>query len=311
MNKVAKILSSVISVTVALSLALVMLTSALAAATTTFAVNVVSETDDKIVISVDLVDGGFQSIDFEVKYNAAKISGCSAAEAVTSAFTLFVNNATCKASGMYLDSKDFEKLFDTKGAIATFTFDKIDGADIGPDDITVEFEVCGTTAEQFDVVIKNNIPEIEVPTTEESTTEESTTEESTTEESTTEESTTEESTTEESTTEESTTEESTTEESTTEESTTEESTTEESTTEESTTEESTTEESTTEATEPSTEAPAEDKTEAPAEDKTDAPVADEDVANPDTGDSVTASAAVISLLAASGAAIVALRKKED
>ena len=262
MNKVAKILSSVISVTVALSLALVMLTSALAATTTTFAVNVASETDDKIVISVDLVDGGFQSIDFEVKYNAEKISGCSAAEAVTTAFTLFVNNATCKASGMYLDSKDFEKLFDTEGAIATFTFDKIDGADIGPDDITVEFEVCGTTAEQFDVVIKNNIPEIEVPTEPSTEATEPSTEATEPSTEATEPST-----------------------------------------------EAT--EPSTEATEPSTEAPAEDKTDAPAEDKTDAPVADEDVANPDTGDSVTASAAVISLLAASGAAIVALRKKED
>ena len=40
-------------------------------------------------------------------------------------------------------------------------------------------------------------------------------------------------------------------------------------------------------------------------------VADGEVVNPDTGDSVTASAAIISLLAVSGAAIVALRKKED
>ena len=79
----------------------------------------------------------------------------------------------------------------------------------------------------------------------------------------------------------------------------------------------------TEATEPSTEATepsTEDKTDAPAtDDKTDAPAADDkteapstgDVVNPDTGDSATATAAIVSLLAVSGAALVALRKKED
>ncbi|MBQ7043094.1 MAG: LPXTG cell wall anchor domain-containing protein [Clostridia bacterium] len=299
MNKVAKILSAVISVTVALSMALVMLTSALAAQTTTFALNVVSENDDQIVVSVDLVDGGFQSIDFEVKYNAEKIEKCSSAVASTDAFTLFVNAATCKASGMYLDKVDYDKLFDVKGAVATFTFDKVDGAEIGPDDITVEFEVCGTVADQFEVVINNNIPEIEVPSEPSEEPSEPSEEPSEPSEEPSEPSEEPSEPSEEPS------------EPSEEPSEPSEEPSEPS--EEPSEPSEDPSEPSEDPSEPSEEPskPSEDKTDAPAEDKTDAPVADGDVVNPDTGDSVTASAAIISLLAVSGAAIVALRKKED
>ena len=51
-------------------------------------------------------------------------------------------------------------------------------------------------------------------------------------------------------------------------------------------------------------------TTAPAADTTTA-ASSSDVVNPETGDRLTATAAVVSLLAISGAAVVALRKKED
>ena len=331
MNKVAKILSAVVSVAVALSLALVMLTSALAAPTTTFSVNVVEDTAEKIVVTVVLEDGGFESIDFGIDYNTAKIEKCSAM-VPTTAFTATANPVTCLFSAAIVGG------YSVKDAVlATYTFDKIDGAEIAPEDITLVVDVCGSITEQYDVVIENNIPEIEAPTEPSTEATEPSTEATEPSTEATEPSTeaTEPSTeaTEPSTeaTEPSTeaTEPSTeaTEPSTeaTEPSTeaTEPSTeaTEPST--EATEPSTEATEPSTEATEPSTEdktdapaedktdAPAEDKTDAPAEDKTDAPVADGEVVNPDTGDSVTASAAIISLLAVSGAAIVALRKKED
>lgn len=55
---------------------------------------------------------------------------------------------------------------------------------------------------------------------------------------------------------------------------------------------------------------ADDVTTAPAADTTTA-ASSSDVVNPETGDRLTASAAVVALLAISGAAVVALRKKED
>lgn len=48
-----------------------------------------------------------------------------------------------------------------------------------------------------------------------------------------------------------------------------------------------------------------------AEDVTTTAASSSDVVNPETGDRLTASAAVVALLAISGAAVVALRKKED
>lgn len=71
---------------------------------------------------------------------------------------------------------------------------------------------------------------------------------------------------------------------------------------------------------PATNKPAEDITSSTKSDDvvTTAPAADtttaassSDVVNPETGDRLTASAAVVALLAISGAAVVALRKKED
>ena len=64
MNKFAKILSTVISVTLALSIAIVMLTSALAAVGAKFSMNLVEETDSKVVVAVKLESGWFAALDF-------------------------------------------------------------------------------------------------------------------------------------------------------------------------------------------------------------------------------------------------------
>ena len=77
MNKFAKILSAVISVTVALSIALVMLTSALAADKTVFAMNKVSETANEVVIEVKLESGAFAAIDFGIEFDEDVIVKCT------------------------------------------------------------------------------------------------------------------------------------------------------------------------------------------------------------------------------------------
>ena len=321
MNKVAKILSAVISVTVALSMALVMLTSALAAQTTTFALNVVSENDDQIVVSVDLVDGGFQAIGFAFEVNSEKISGSSAATAATApSLMLFAEASTLSVSGAYLDASDPEKLYEIKGAVATFTFDKVDGAEIGPDDITVVFDVCGTVADKFEVVINNNIPEIEEPSEPSEEPSEPSEEPSEPSEEPSEPSEEPSEPSEEPSEPSEEPSEPSEEPSEPSEEPSEPSEEPSEPSEEPSEPSEEPSEPSEEPSEPSEEPsepseepsePSEDKTDAPAEDKTDAPVADGDVVNPDTGDSVTASAAIISLLAVSGAAIVALRKKED
>ena len=268
MNKFAKIMSAVISVTVALSIAIVMLTSALAAVGAKFSMNLVEETESKVVIAVKLESGSFAALDFGITANSAKIAKCSKIDINVDIALAGGVQASNPETGLYGCAID--PAFETEGAvIATYTFDKVAGAEITKDDFALEVSNCST---DFEVV--NNIPVAVAPT--EASTEEST--EASTEEST---------------------------EASTEEST-EEST--EASTEEST--EASTEESTEASTEESTEASTEEATEAPTEAPTQKPV-DGEVVNPDTGDSVTATAAIFSLLAVSGAAIVALRKKED
>ena len=246
MNKIAKILSAVISVTVALTIAVVMLTSAFAAAAPTLSLNVVSETADQVVLEVKLESGKFASIDFGVEYDSAKIAKCSKmtgcmdiaiAGATGDAASQAFNEATCLYSGAIASGYDKEG-----GVIATYTFDKKAAADISKDDFTLVVSNCtDTDNKSITASVVNKLPAAVITT--EPTTEPTT-------------------------------------------------------------------ESTTEVIVPSTGDADESTTEAPTEAPTEKPV-DGEVVNPDTGDSVTATAAVFSLLAVSGAAIVALRKKED
>lgn len=315
MNKIAKILSAVISVTVALTIAVVMLTSAFAAAAPTLSLNVVSETADTVVLEVKLESGKFASIDFGVEYDSAKIAKCSKmtgcmdiaiAGATGGDASQAFNEATCLYSGAIASGYDKEG-----GVIATYTFDKKAAADISKDDFTLVVSNCtDTDNKSITASVVNKLPAAVVTTvsTTQSTTQKPT---ETTTQTTTQKpvETTTQTTTQkpvETTTE--TTVETTTE--TTVETTTE--TAVEITTGvviERPTQGASSDEMT-EVTVPTTGDADESTTEAPTEAPTEKPV-DGEVVNPDTGDSVTATAAVFSLLAVSGAAIVALRKKED
>ena len=244
MNKFAKILSTVISVTLALSIAIVMLTSALAAVGAKFSMNLVEETDSKVVVAVKLESGSFAALDFGIAANSAKIKKCEKIDINVDIALAGGVQAQNPATGLYGCAVD--PAYDTVGGvIATYTFEKVAGTNISKEDFEMNVTNC---SEDFEVV--NNIPVYVAPTepTTESTTEPTT--------------------------------------------------------------ESTTESTTEPTTEESTEASTEESTEAPTEAPTEKPV-DGEVVNPDTGDSVTATAAIFSLLAVSGAAIVALRKKED
>ena len=307
MNKIAKILSAVISVTVALTIAVVMLTSAFAAAAPTLSLNVVSETADQVVLEVKLESGKFASIDFGVEYDSAKIAKCSKmtgcmdiaiAGATGDAASQAFNEATCLYSGAIASGYDKEG-----GVIATYTFDKKAAADISKDDFTLVVSNCtDTDNKSITASVVNKLPAAVVTTV---STTQSTTQKPT---ETTTQTTTQKpvETTTQTTTQKPV--ETTTE--TTVETTTE--TAVEITTGvviERPTQGASSDEMT-EVTVPTTGDADESTTDAPTEAPTEKPV-DGEVVNPDTGDSVTATAAVFSLLAVSGAAIVALRKKED
>ena len=242
MNKFAKIMSTVISVTLALSIAIVMLTSALAAVGAKFSINLASETDSQVVIEVKLESGSFQNIDFGVTGNPAKVKACTK---IVPNMTIALEGAQASntATGLFGCAID-AGFAEEGGVIATYTFEKVAGTNISKDDFELNVTNCSA---EFEVV--NNIP-VYVEPTEPSEEPTEPSEEPT--------------------------------------------------------------EPSEEPTEPSEEPtePSEEPTDAPTEAPTEKPV-DGEVVNPDTGDSVTATAAIFSLLAVSGAAIVALRKKED
>ena len=250
MNRFAKILSTVISVTLALSIAIVMLTSALAAVGAKFSINLKEETDSQVVIEVKLESGSFEALDFGITANSAKIKACKDIKLnvdIALAGGVQASNPDIGLYGCAIDSG-----YATEGGvITTYTFEKVAGANISKDDFAMNVTNCSA---EFEVV--NNIP-VYVEPTEPSEEPTEPSEEPT--------------------------------------------------------------EPSEEPSEPSEEpsAPSEEPTE-PSEEPTDAPTeaptekpVDGEVVNPDTGDSVTATAAIFSLLAVSGAAIVALRKKED
>ncbi len=245
MNRIAKILSAVVSVTVALSIAIVMLTSALAATTATLSLNLASETEKEVVIEVKLEKGAFAAIDFGVEFDNARIKSCKAITANLPGGFAMTNPETGLVSGAATAD------LSTEGTvIATYTFEKVEGVNVDKADFSLAVSNCMNAAQEVvDAKVVNNIPVYVAPTEpSEEPTEPS--------------------------------------------------------------EEPT--EPSEEPTEPSEEPtePSEEPTDAPTEAPTEKP-ADGDVVNPDTGDSVTATAAIFSLLAVSGAAIVALRKKED
>lgn len=325
MNKVAKILSLVLSATLALSVAVVMIVSSFAATVPEFSLNVSEETNDYVIVSVKLDKGAFKNLDLQVKTENTKKIGSCAYILSSDSFDAFnkklqVEGGSAVAVG-YAATQKFgaacTSAFNKTGDdVAVFKFNKKTADKITNEDLTLVVTSC-SDAEGTAVTAKavNNLP---APATTEPSSEPTTkpTTKPTTEPSTkpTTEPTTEATEPSTEATEPST--------EATEPSTeaTEPSTeaTEPST--EATEPSTEATEPSTEATEPSTEATeateATEPTTVPEEDNpvtqpTEAATEGGDVVNPNTGDSVTATAAIVSLLAVSAAAVVALRKKED
>ena len=292
MNRLAKVLSVVLSAAIVLSVTAVLLISAFAADVPTFSLNVKSETDSEVVVTVNLDSGEFKAIDLALQANSA-ISGCKNA-GISSAVKDFRNDSEERGNVMSSASnKDTMKFsmatveaYKTVGSVVEFTLSKAAAAKITKDDVSLVVTSCVVDKDAVKANVVNNLPAAEAPADDETTTEAPADDETTTEAPADDETTTEAPADDETTTEAPADDETTTEET-----------------------------------------PAEDPTAAPADstdgtDSADAePAADvaepasataeSDISNPATGDSLTATAAVISLLAVSGAAVVALRKKED
>ena len=321
MNKIAKILSAVLSVTLVIGVTVAMLVSAFAASAPKFSVNVVSESKDEVKIAFTLVDGSFSAIDFQVNAsdwnNSTKSTGLTlkSIERAQAYKDFYDKHANDSIPPMLTTNFKNGKVgyvslapYDAKGDMVIFTFEKTKSAKekIVASDIVVTVSSCTADNKEVTASVTNKIPAevVTKPTTKPTT--KPSTEPSTqpTTQPTTKPTTqpTTKPTTQPST-----------------EPSTQPST--EPSTQPST--EPSTQPSTQPSTEPSTQpstqptSKADDTTKsddvvttAPAADTTTA-ASSSDVVNPETGDRLTATAAVVSLLAISGAAVVALRKKED
>ena len=291
MNKIAKILSAVLSVTLVIGVTVAMLVSAFAASAPKFSVNVVSESKDEVKIAFTLVDGSFSAIDFQVNAsdwnNSTKSTGLTlkSIERAQAYKDFYDKHANDSIPPMLTTNFKNGKVgyvslapYDAKGDMVIFTFEKTKSAKekIVASDIVVTVSSCTADNKEVTASVTNKIPAevVTKPTTKPTTqpTTKPTTQPST---------------------------------------------------------QPSTEPSTQPSTEPSTQPTskaddvttvtdkADDTTKsddvvttAPAADTTTA-ASSSDVVNPETGDRLTATAAVVSLLAISGAAVVALRKKED
>ena len=247
MNKMAKIISVVLSVALVIGVTVAMLVSAFAASTPKFSLNLVEETKSTVTISINLESGSFNNVDFQVNakdWNSGnKTTGLTLTEInFGQAYKDFQQTTGSSDPIMPMTNISNGKVsvisiraYDEVGAMFLFTFSKASDKDVSPSD----FFVDGVEA-------VNKIPAPVVPSTD-PTEPTSKVDDVTT---------------------------------------------------------------TTKAADDTTKAD-DVVTTAPADDTTTAAGSTDTVANPETGDRLTATAAVVSLLAISGAAVVALRKKED
>lgn len=264
MNKMAKIISVVLSVALVIGVTVAMLVSAFAASTPKFSLNLVEETKSTVTISINLESGSFNNVDFQVNakdWNSGnKTTGLTLTEInFGQAYKDFQQTTGSSDPIMPMTNISNGKVsvisiraYDEVGAMFLFTFSKASDKDVSPSD----FFVDGVEA-------VNKIPAPVVPT--KPTTEPTKPTTEPTEPST------------------------------------------DPTEPTSKVDDVTT---TTKAADDTTKAD-DVVTTAPADDTTTAAGSTDTVANPETGDRLTATAAVVSLLAISGAAVVALRKKED
>lgn len=246
MNKIAKILSVVLSVSLVVGVTVAMLVSAFAANAPTFSLGKVSENDKEVVISVSLDEGSASNFDFQL---TAKEGYTLTSIDRSQAFKNFIADSTAAFTANPKNGKvggSFVPACNVNGVLLTFTFTKASAKEAAPSDFSIVFETCGNDkGEKVTPKIVNNIPE---PATEKPT--EAPTEKPT--------------------------------------------------------------EAPTSAADGSTTKADDDATTVAPDTTTAADSTNNgDVVNPETGDRLTATAAVVSLLAISGAAVVALRKKED
>lgn len=257
MNKIAKILSAVLSVTLVIGVTVAMLVSAFAASAPKFSVNVVSESKDEVKIAFTLVDGSFSAIDFQVNAsdwnNSTKSTGLTlkSIERAQAYKDFYDKHANDSIPPMLTTNFKNGKVgyvslapYDAKGDMVIFTFEKTKSAKekIVASDIVVTVSSCTADNKEVTASVTNKIPAevVTKPSTEPST--------------------------------------------------------------QPSTQPTSKADDTTKSDDVVTTAPAADTTTA---------ASSSDVVNPETGDRLTATAAVVSLLAISGAAVVALRKKED
>lgn len=249
MNKIAKILSAVLSVTLVIGVTVAMLVSAFAASAPKFSVNVVSESKDEVKVAFTLVDGSFSAIDFQVNAsdwnNSTKSTGLTlkSIERAQAYKDFYDKHANDSIPPMLTTNFKNGKVgyvslapYDAKGDMVIFTFEKTKSAKekIVASDIVVTVSSCTADNKEVTASVTNKIP-AEVVT-------------------------------------------------------------------KPTTKPTSKADDTIKSDDVVTTAPAADTTTA---------ASSSDVVNPETGDRLTATAAVVSLLAISGAAVVALRKKED
>ena len=255
MNKIAKILSAVLSVTLVIGVTVAMLVSAFAASAPKFSVNVISESKSEVKVAFTLVDGSFSAIDFQVnasdwdktaKNTGLTLDSIEKSQAYKDFYSAHENDDAPPI--MAANSKNGKVSYtsiapyDAKGQMLIFTFKKTSSAKekIVASDIVVTVSSCTADNKEVTASVTNNIP-AEVVTQPTSKADDVTT----------------------------------------------------------VTDKA---DDTTKSDDVVTTAPAADTTTA---------ASSSDVVNPETGDRLTATAAVVSLLAISGAAVVALRKKED
>ena len=283
MNKIAKILSVVLSVSLVIGVTVAMLVSAFAVTAPKFSISVAEESKDSVKLALCLESGSITSCGVNVKAadwnNPNKTTGLTIksverGQAFRDFATAHENDkvpplSTTNSEGGY-GAASFASVaaYSEKGVMFYFTFAKGNSAKakIEPSDIIVEFD--GTVDGNNNPVTPTLDNKIPAPATTTTTTTTKKADVTTTTKAA-----------------------------------------EDVTTTTKAAEDVTT---TTKAAEDITSSTKSDDvvTTAPAADTTTA-ASSSDVVNPETGDRLTASAAVVALLAISGAAVVALRKKED
>ena len=325
MNKIAKILSAVLSVTLVIGVTVAMLVSAFAASAPKFSVNVISETKSEVKVAFSLVDGSFTAIDFNVnasdwdktaKNTGLTLDSIEKAQAYKDFYSAHENDdappimATNNKNGKV--SYTSIAPYDAKGQMLIFTFKKTSSAKekIVASDIVATVTSCtGADNKEVTASITNNIPAEVVTTT---TTKKADVTTTTTKKADVTTTTTKKADVTTTTTKKADVTTTTTKKA--DVTTTTEKADVTTTTEKADDVTTTTAkvDGVTTVTDKADDTTKSDDvvTTAPAADTTTA-ASSSDVVNPETGDRLTATAAVVSLLAISGAAVVALRKKED